>query len=235
MNCLIYLRVSTKEQAEEGYSIPAQKEACSKFVKDKGWTLIDEYTDRGESAKSTDRPQLQEMLQRIREDKSINAIVVHKLDRLARNLEDHAIIRALLRKSDIKLISVTENIEDSASGRLVEGILATIAEFYSLNLASEIKKGMHQKVKEGGWPHSAPVGYKNVRDEKGVAYIVPDAEMAPLVKEAFNLYASGDYSITRLQQVMVKKGLKARSNRNSITRSKLCEMLQNKFYLGILT
>ena len=63
MNCLIYLRVSTEEQAEEGYSIPAQREACINFVKDKGWALVDEYTVRGESAKSADRPQLQEMLQ----------------------------------------------------------------------------------------------------------------------------------------------------------------------------
>ena len=64
MNCIIYLRVSTKEQAEGGYSIPAQREACIKYVQEKGSKLLDEYADRGESAKSAHRPQLQEMLSR---------------------------------------------------------------------------------------------------------------------------------------------------------------------------
>jgi len=136
MNCLAYLRVSTREQAEEGYSIPAQKEACNKYVKEKNWNLIDEFIDQGESAKSANRPKLQEMLVRIKEDKSIGVVIVHKIDRLARNMEDHVVIRAVLRKNDVQLVSVTENIEDSASGRLVEGILAAMAEFYSSNLAS---------------------------------------------------------------------------------------------------
>jgi len=233
MNCLIYLRVSTKEQAEGGYSIPAQREACLKFIQDKGWNLIDEYVDRGESAKTQDRPQLQEMLQRIKEDKTIGAIVIHKLDRLARNLEDHAIIRALFRKTGVQLVSVTENIEDSASGRLVEGILATIAEFYSLNLSSEIKKGMLQKARQGGYPHTAPLGYKNIRDLNGLAKIVVNEEEAFLVKEAFRLYATGNYSTTELHQIMVKKELRNRYTKKPLSRSKLIEMLKNKFYIGI--
>ena len=80
MNCLIYLRVSTKEQAQtnesEGYSIAAQRKACTKYIQEKGWTLVDEYTDRGESARSAHRPMLQEMLKRVKEDKNINAVVV---------------------------------------------------------------------------------------------------------------------------------------------------------------
>jgi DNA invertase Pin-like site-specific DNA recombinase len=167
MNCLICLRVSIKEQVkkgfnEEGYFIPAQREACIRFIKERGWKLIDEYVDRGESARSANRPALQEMLSRIKKDKTIDAVVVHKLDRLARNIEDHAAIRAILRKRKVKLISVIENIEDSASGRLVEGILAVIAEFYSANLGNEAKKGILQKVKQDGWPTAAPIGYKNV-------------------------------------------------------------------------
>ena len=127
MRAVIYLRVSTKEQAEEGYSIPAQAEACRRFVADQGWDLADEYVERGESARTADRPQLQAMLARLAEDPSIDCLVVHKLDRLARNLEDHAAIRAALRKAGVQLHSVTESLEDSASGKLVEGILASIA------------------------------------------------------------------------------------------------------------
>jgi hypothetical protein len=121
VKAVIYLRVSTKEQAEEGYSIPAQAEACRRFIADQGWELDDEYVDRGESARSADRPQLQAMLARLAEDPTIDCLVVHKLDRLARNLEDHAAVRAALRKADVQLHSVTETLEDSASGKLVRG------------------------------------------------------------------------------------------------------------------
>ncbi len=158
MKAVIYLRVSTKEQAEEGYSIPAQAEACRRFLADRGWELADEYVDRGESARTADRPQLQAMLARLSEDPGIDCLVVHKLDRLARNLEDHAAVRAALRKAGVQLHSVTESLEDSASGKLVEGILASIAEFYSANLGQEIRKGMDQKAAQGGWPVRAPFG-----------------------------------------------------------------------------
>jgi len=163
VKAVIYLRVSTKEQAEEGYSIPAQAEGCRRFTADRDWELADEYVDRGESARTADRPQLQAMLARLNEDPSIDCLVVHTLDRLARNLEDHAAVRAALRKAHVQLYSVTETLEDSASGKLVEGILASIAEFYSANLGQEIRKGMDQKAAQGGWPVRAPFGYRNVR------------------------------------------------------------------------
>ena len=80
-----------------------------------------------------------------------------------RSMEDHVAIRAALRHAGVQLVSVTENIEETASGRLVEGIHALMAEFYSANLAGEIRKGMTQKAKMGGWPTKAPIGYLNVR------------------------------------------------------------------------
>ena len=230
MNCLIYLRVSTKEQAEGGYSIPAQRDACVKYIRDKDWTLVDEYADRGESARTQDRPQLQEMLHRLKEDGAIDTIVVHKLDRLARNLEDHAAIRAILRKYKVQFVSVTENLEDSASGKLVEGILASIAEFYSANLSSEVKKGMRQMVKQGGWPHQAPIGYKNVRDGNDKAKIELEKDQAMLIKEAFMLYSTGNHSIRELHKMMEKKGLKR--NGKPIVPAYMFNILRNPFYYG---
>ena len=154
MRCVIYLRVSTREQAEhgegeEGFSIPAQREACVRHVRDKGWDLVDEYADRGESARSADRPQLKEMLARIAEDGDVDAVVVHKIDRLARNMEDHVAIRALLRRRSVTLVSVTENLEETASGRLVEGIHALMAEFYSANLAIRDQEGHEPEGQDG--------------------------------------------------------------------------------------
>ena len=236
MKAVIYLRVSTKEQAEEGYSIPAQAEACRRFIADGGWELADEYVDRGESARTADRPQLQAMLARLTDDPSIDCLVVHKLDRLARNLEDHAAVRAALRKAGVQLHSVTETLEDSASGKLVEGILASIAEFYSANLSQEIRKGLDQKAAQGGWPTKAPFGYRNVRRDgggrRGESVLEPD-QQAPLVVWAFERYATGELSIAALTEALADKGLRNRLGNPSGV-SAIHAMLRNPVYAGVV-
>ena len=245
MRCVIYLRVSTKEQAEkdlteEGFSIAAQREACVRRVRDEGWELVDEYVDKGESARSADRPRLRAMLARIAEDGDVEAVVVHKVDRLARNMEDHIAIRALLRRRGVALVSVTENLDESASGRLVEGIHALMAEFYSANLAAEVRKGMGQKAKLGGYPHKAPLGYLNVREPIGgrqVAHIVADPERAPLVRIAFELYATGEWTIERLAEEMAHRGLRNRGRdgrypAKAVTVSGMAHLLAHRAYVG---
>ena len=212
--CLTYLRVSSREQAEEGYSIAAQREACLRVISERGWVFADEYVDAGESARTAHRPAFQALLDRLTED-PVDCLVVHKLDRLARNLEDHVTVWARLRKLGVDLVLVTESLEESASGKLVEGILASIAEFYSANLSQEIRKGTLQKVKEGGWPRPAPVGYRNVRlprgGRRGEAVIVRDEEQAPLVRQAFELYATGDWPLSKLHEEMAERGLRSRA------------------------
>jgi site-specific DNA recombinase len=236
MRAVIYLRVSTKEQAEEGYSISAQAEACRRFITDRGWEVVDEYVDRGESARTADRPQFRAMLARLAEDPTVDCLVVHKLDRLARNLEDHAAVRAALRKAGVKLHSVTETLEDSASGKLVEGILASIAEFYSANLSQEIRKGLDQKAAQGGWPTVAPIGYSNVRREgggrRGEAILAPD-DQAPLVVWAFERYATGSWSLAALTEALAAKGLRNRRG-NPPGMSAVHRMLRNPVYAGVV-
>ena len=244
MEAVIYLRVSTKEQVakdgtEEGYSIPAQREACLRHIVERGWNLAGEYVDAGESARTADRPMLKALLRQVAEG-GIGALVVHKIDRLARSMEDHVAIRAALRRAGVQLVSVTENIEETASGRLVEGIHALMAEFYSANLGSEIRKGMIQKAKMGGWPGRAPIGYVNVRERVGggeVSRVEFDPERAMLVREAFRLYATGECSILELQATMHAKGLTSPHARRAgapISASKLAEMLSNPFYVGVV-
>jgi DNA invertase Pin-like site-specific DNA recombinase len=244
MNVVIYLRVSTREQAAkdetgEGYSIPAQREACLRHIAERGWNLTEEFVDAGESARTADRPMLKALLRRVAEG-GVGAVVVHKIDRLARSMEDHVAIRAALRRAGVQLVSVTENIEETASGRLVQGIHALMAEFYSANLGSEIRKGMTQKAKMGGWPGRAPIGYVNVRERIGgreVAKVELDPERAMLVREAFRLYATGDYSILDLQATMHAKGLTsphARRAGAAMSASKIAEMLANPFYVSVV-
>src|SRR5579859_4487320 len=215
VRAVIYLRVSSAQQVErdnteEGYSIPAQREACLRLLEREGWEFADEYVDAGESARSADRPELQRMLRDIKSDPTIKAVVVHKLDRLARNLSDYAAIRALLDGAGVKTVSVSEGFGEGPSGQLMAGILATFAEFYSANLAEEIKVKKLQKIKMGGWPNRAPIGYLNHRERMGkrsVATIIVDPVRAPLIAEGFARYAQGDIGTKQLAPLMRDRGL----------------------------
>jgi len=180
------------------------------------------------------------MLSRIKK-KDVDAVIVHKIDRLARNMSDHVAIKSILTRSGAQLVSVVENIEDSASGRFVEGIHALMAEFYSANLSAEVKKGLLQKARSGGMVTRAPVGYRNVRDTiegKSIARVILDEEMAPLVKECFTLYATGNYSLAEIQKIMAKKGLRNNFSKKrpypEFCKSSIASLLQNRFYMGIV-
>src|SRR5581483_2564504 len=162
-----------------------------------------------------------------------DCLVVHKLDRLARNLEDHAAVRAALRKAGVQLHSVTESLEDSASGKLVEGVLASIAEFYSANLGQEIRKGMDQKAAQGGWPVRAPFGVpKRPSGRPGESVLEPDPQ-APIVVWAFERYATGSLSLSSLTEALAEKGLRNRLG-NPPGISAVHRMLRNPVYAGVV-
>ena len=104
---------------------------------------------------------------------------MHKIDRFARSLEDDVALRMRIRDAGAKLVSATENIDATPAGMMLHGILATMAEFYSQNLATEVRKGLQQKAKQGGTPGLAPIGYLNVReviDGREIRTILPDPE-----------------------------------------------------------
>ena len=135
-----YLRVSTREQAErggteEGFSIPAQREANQRKAEELGARVVREFVDAGESARSADRDGLQDMLAFITATR-VQFCIVHKLDRLARNRADDVKIHEALINAGVTLVSATESIDQTPSGMLVHGIMSSIAEFYSRNLAT---------------------------------------------------------------------------------------------------
>jgi len=112
--------------------------------------------------------------------------IVHKVDRLARSRIDDVEIHRILIANGVTLVSATENIDETPSGMLLHGIMSSIAEFYSKNLATEVTKGLTQKFETGGTPGRAPIGYLNVRkrDEQGREYrtVEIDLERAPLIR-----------------------------------------------------
>ena len=242
-----YVRVSTRRQSErgdgndEGFSIPAQREANRKKAAGLGAIVVKEFIDRGESAKSANREKLQDMLKYIAETK-VDYVIVHKIDRLARNRDDDAEIMRILRQHNVKLVSTSEAIDDTPSGMLLHGIMSSIAEFYSRNLAAEVMKGLSQKVKSGGTPSKAPLGYLNVqyKDDKGrgVRTVELDKERAPLVKLAFELYATGDWVVNDLAEYLALRGLTTKGTpeipSKPIDKKALNKVLVNPYYKGMV-
>lgn len=245
-----YLRVSTRGQAErgggadEGFSIPAQREANRKKARSLGAMVGKEFVDRGASAKSADRPELQKMLEYVKENADrVDYVIVHKVDRLARNRGDDIDIMRTLRECGVQLVSASESIDDTPAGMLLHGIMSSIAEFYSQNLATEVKKGMTEKAQRGGTVYRAPLGYKNIRriDDKGreERTVVLDEERAPLVKLAFEEYATGKWVVADLADHLAACGLTTRATPNipsePIDRKALYKVLANRYYTGVLS
>ena len=243
-----YIRVSTREQAqrggsEEGLSLPAQREANKRKAQSIGALVVKEFADRGESARSANRPELQKMLAYLKEDGGIDYVIVHKLDRLARNRADDVEINRAFEEAGVRLVSTSENIDQTPGGMLLHGIMSSIAEFYSRNLANEVMKGMGEKARNGGTLGKAPLGYVNVRarDENGreVRTIALDEERAPLIRFAFTEYATGNWTVRQLADHLNTLGLTIpptpRRPAKSITATRLHEILRHPYYKGIVT
>nr|MDQ2735567.1 recombinase family protein [Pseudomonadota bacterium] len=198
---VIYLRVSTERQtktdldSDDGYSIKAQRDACVRRARDLGAVVLAEYADKGESAKTRDRTQFQNMVDEVVRLGDVDYVIVHKLDRFAANRIDDALMTLALQQAGAQLVSCTEAIDGTPSGALLHGIMASIAEFYSRNLATEVIKGMNQKALTGGTPNRAPLGYRNVgvisTEGREVRTVIEDPERGPLIAWAFTAYATG--------------------------------------------
>ncbi len=244
---VIYLRVSTREQAErggeaEGFSIPAQREACRRKATSLDAEVVETFIDAGESAKSTDREDLQNMLTFLAENR-LDYVIVHKVDRLARNRADDVMINLAIKGAGAQLISCTENIDDTPSGMLMHGIMSSIAEFYSANLATEAKKGMREKAKRGGTPGRAPFGYRNIvfKDAQGreVRTVEVDEERAEAVRWMFDAYATSNWTTKQIATEFAKRGIQSRPTPNRpsrpITPAQVADMLGKRYYLGYVT
>ncbi|HUB36807.1 MAG TPA: recombinase family protein [Solirubrobacteraceae bacterium] len=241
----IYVRVSSTGQLgrdgdEDGYSIPAQVKACEAEAASRGAKVAKVYVERAESAKSDDRPVLQYMLKEL-PALGVKYLIVHKVDRLARNRLDDATLYQRFVGMGVKLVSVSENIDETPAGRLMHGMLASFAEYYSNNLANEIKKGLRQKHENGGTPFRPPIGYLSKRELVGgrdIRSVIVDPGRAPLIKMAFNLYSTGQWTLLKLADHLEEQGLRypatARYPERPVAHNRLNEILRNPYYRGIV-
>lgn len=235
MLAAIYARYSDHRQKEE--SIEAQLKICNIYAKEKGFTVVSEYTDRALTGLSDDRPQFQKMF-RDAEKGSFNAIIVYALNRFARDRDDYHIYKKFLKNHGIQLLSVTDNIPEGPSGILLESVLVGQNEYYSVELSQKVKRNMilnaEKCLSNGG---RIPLGYKLQRidpyNELSKKKYVINEETAPIVKEIFMKYANGA-TAKEICDSLNARQLKT-SQRCSFNKSSLHAMLKNKKYIGYYT
>jgi site-specific DNA recombinase len=245
LRVVIYLRVSTEEQAKiggelEGYSIPAQRESCLGKARDMKAIVVKEYVDAGESAKSANRPELQKMLRELKRLR-VDYVIIAKIDRLARNRADDVDINALIATAGAKLVSVAEPVDDSPAGKLLYNVMADVAQYHSDNLAVEVLKGMNQKAQRGGTPYRAPLGYLNHRelvDGVDIRTVVVDDERAPLIRWMLEEYATGQWTLQELADVLEVRGLRTRPTPKAPARPVVAQTLHrllcNPYFFGVV-
>lgn len=230
-NCYIYLRVSTEEQANEGFSIDNQKRACLDYAQMHEYHVKGVFEDGGKSGRTTDRPALQELLKIIK-DNPVEAIVIYKIDRFARNVNDFSRLYNELKEMGIKLLSINEG--DLMEGNsLIPNIFASVAQWESEVNGQRTKDALMQKYREGWQPTPPPLGYRSVGGDRERKTCEPDLYTAPIIKEMFELYATGNYSIVEITDWLGDKNLLSKSG-TSLGHSVICNILNNPFYYGLI-
>ncbi|WP_426453789.1 recombinase family protein [Paenibacillus sp. S-38] len=203
MKACIYTRVSTAGQVEEGFSMQAQYDKLIDFVKLQGWDLVRVYTDPGISAKDLNRPGVKELINDLKVGK-FDAVIVHKLDRLTRNISDLYDLVELVNKYEVKLLSLSENIDTSTPmGRMFVYLLGIFAQMFRENLSEEVKKGLAKRADQGLRNTFAPYGYK--MNEDGNLVIVP--ERAELIREIFSIMINKKWGYHTIAKHLNKRNI----------------------------
>lgn len=228
--CYAYIRVSTEEQKNKGYSPDNQIRQIRDFAEMHGYHIKKLFDDSGRSGRSTEkRVALLELLKAV-DEHPVDAVIFYKIDRLARNVGDFDRMYKLFKAKNIKLLSISEG--DLMEGNsLIPNIFASVAQWESEVNSSRTRDALAQKFEEGWQPTRPPIGYRSVggKDEKKTCE--PDPYEAPIVKEFFEMYATGNYSILAIQDWLSGKNILSRHD-TGLGHSVICNMLNNPFYYG---
>lgn len=229
MQTAIYARVSTEEQASEGFSIHAQKDKLTKYAELNDWDIVDYYVDDGISGKNlTERPEVSRLIKDVESGKITN-VLVYKLDRLTRSVKDLIYLIELFDKNNCTFNSQTEKIDTSnAVGRMFVKIIGIFAEFERENLAERVSFGYEQKTKEGNYTNCNGVfGYDYII---GKGKLKVNNEEAKYVKRIYDWYINGD-SMLKIAGKMKEFNVPTKRG-GKWNQSTIASILTNPLYIG---
>lgn len=221
---VIYARYSSTNQREE--SIEGQLRECRRYAERYGFQIVKEYTDAAISGRSDDRPSFQRMI-REAESGAFSAVIVWKLDRFARNRHDSAVYRYKLKKNGVKIYSAMENISDGPEGIILEGLMESLAEYYSANLSENIKRGCYDAALHHRVFGKPPLGLKKAAD--GTYEI--DPVKSPIVIRIFQEYAAGR-SLAQIRAGLNADGIRTAKG-GEFTDNSFHRILTNEKYIGV--
>ena len=226
---VLYPRVSSTKQLDND-SLPTQRRQMERFANREDYDVVRIFEDRGKSAKTTNRPALQEMLRWIADRPGeIYAVLVLDFNRAARNVQDHLSIRSTLASQHVRLISITQLVTDDPYGKFMELIHAGIAELENSVRGERSKLGMVSATERGRWCHQAPVGYVNC-GRNATPSLRPDPERCDFVREAFDRVATGEAPVA-VYADLVNRGFSTRRGR-PVGRQTFYRTLRNEVYKG---
>lgn len=232
LRALLYCRVSSKEQTHN-LSLPVQEDQCRAFCSLNGWEVDRVFLERGESAKTADRTELQAALSYLREQNKrtvkIHVFVVTNVDRFARDSFDHAIIRRHLAGLGVTLRAVSQPIDETPAGKFMEGIFAALSQLDNEVRGSRTKAGMQEALRRGQWVWRPPLGY--LPDGKSMRL---DPDRAPLVRLGFERFATGLYTRAQVLAHLTDCGLRTLQGKE-LSPQKWGEMLINRLYIARIT
>ena len=219
---VIYTRVSSREQQQEGFSLDAQSKLLRDYAQRLGFRVVQTFEDV-ETAKATGRKQFAKLVEFFKRNRSCRVLLVEKTDRVSRNFRDAITLEDL----DIEVHFVKEgqiiSKDSKAQATLIYGFNLVMARHYSNNLREEVKKGMHEKASQGVFPGYAPFGYRNNKAERTIE-IHPDNSR--IVSRLFDLYATGSHTLaTLVKTIHAETGKK-------LSRANVHLILKNRFYTG---
>ena len=229
----LYARVSSDRQ-DVDLSVSAQLRALKEYAKANGYSVAREYVDEAESGRVANRPQFREMIEEGSKPKApFEVILVWKFSRFTRKREHAVAFKAQLRRKGIRVVSITEQAEDNATGRLLEGIIESVDEYYSENLAQEVVRGMREAASRGFFLASnAPFGYKRVKVSDGAKErptLEVDPATAPVVREIFEKSLRGS-GLKEICKELNDRGITNRGKR--WYKGTLHYVLRNEAYTG---
>jgi DNA invertase Pin-like site-specific DNA recombinase len=229
-NAAIYIRVSTLEQVEN-LSLETQEQRCREKCQRNGWNLVQTFREEGQSAKTTKRDEFQRMLRFCKERKNaVGHLVVYDLSRFARNVLDQLDTERDLVKAGVRVESVMEQTDDTAAGKMTRNMHAVWNQYDNERRSERTVVGMTQAANAGKFPFKAPLGYINVSQHQG-QNLIPDPKTAPLIKKAFELYATGLQSKAQVLKQLNAFGLTTRKGR-PLSPQTFEKLLVNPIYAG---
>ena len=230
--CHAYIRVSTEDQKNRGYSPDNQIRQARDYAAMHDYHIRRIFDDSGRSGRSTEnRYALQELFRAIEKD-PVDAILIYKIDRFARNVGDFDRMYKDLKVRGVKLISICEG--DLMGGDcLIPGIFSLVAQWESETNGKRTRDALAQKFEEGWLPRPPPLGYKSVGGDKEKKTCEPDPYEAPIIKELFELYGTGNYSILEIQDWLADKNIVSK-NGTGLGHSVINNILRNPFYYGLI-